>query len=339
MIPFLPRIHRPGPLKPKMLMAGLMAGAGFFGCASAPSSTNQTNALDSHKTLRTEEYLLQAKQEPAPMPGKADALILAHPFASNQPAGRMRTLAQIYFRIRSAGSDLPQGWESKPDGTPYASAELIFKVSPGFNLVRLYGVPAVDSGNGMYKVRWDTLGLGEWRVVIAELEGYLEPSGQKERLMGGTLRTKRFFDGGVFEALEGTGMEWHRAGSPAKLNPWTARNSLYVANAEALKEAGRLAEAGEPALALALVDLQLQSLQALKDLDPDGMALEEKRILESRGAVAAKVGRAQPAPASLPADGNKDALRIRTAAAEQSAANAPQGIWSTLAQLLAVRLD
>lgn len=316
-----------------LLAAGLLACGPLAGCASRPAPSGAPGPLDFHRSLQMDEYLQQSTQDSVRVPEKADALLLVHPFATNQPAGQARTLAQIFVRIRSAGPDLPPA----PDGTPYLSARMFIKVSPGFRMVRLYGVSAVDSVADGYQVAWDTLSLGEWRVVVAEVEGYLPPSASKERLIGATLRTTRLTDGGVFETIEGTGMEWHQAGSPAKLNPWTARNSLYLADGEALKEAGRLAEQGEAGRALALLDLQLLTIQALKDLDPQGIADEERRLSGVRAALAAKVQNPAAAPASAPADGSKEALKPRVAAAREQASQAPQGVWSTLAGLLEVR--
>lgn len=321
------------------LLAGLVVPAGTLsGCAgftpSAPSARADVSA--SGRGLLPEERLKHAAQDSARVPEKADALLLVHPFASNQLPGTARTLAQIFVRIRSTGPDLPPAAAGSPDGTPYLGAQMTIKVSPGFRLVRLYGVPAVDSAEGVYRVRWDSLALGEWKAVVAEVEGYLPPSAGKERLIGATLRTTRLADGGVFETIEGTGMEWHN-GSPARLNPWTARNSLYAANAEALREADRLAAARRPEQGLALLDLQLLSIQSLKDLDPQGIAREEQSLVDARSALAARVPGAPPAPASLSADASKEAQAARATAVREQSAKAPAGVWSTLAQLIAVR--
>lgn len=317
------------------LLAGLTSTAGLLsGCAGSPSGDAAVSA--DRRRLLPEERLRHAAQDSVRVPEKADALLLAHPFASNQLPGIQRTLAQIYVRVRSAGPDLSTELAGRPDGTPYLGAQLTIEVAPGFRLVRFYGVPAVDSAAGVYRVRWDTLALGEWKTVLVEVEGHLPPSAGKERLVGATLRTTRLADGGVFETIDGTGMEWQNA-SPAKLNAWTARNSLYAANAEALREADRLAAAGSPGRGLALLDLQLLAIQSLKDLDPQGIAREEESLLGARSLLAARVPGGPPAPQSLPADSSKQAQAIRAAAVGEQSAKVDSGIWTTLAQLFAVR--
>ncbi len=310
--------------------------AGYLsGCSNHPSPARDS-AGRPEQSLNFNDH--SAVQDSVRVPDKADALLLVHPLLTNQPVGFSRTLAQLYVRIRSAGIDLPSELAGKPEGTPFLSATLTFKAAPGFKLLKIYGVPLVDSSNGTYKVKWDTLGLGDWRVVVAELEGSLPPSAGKERLIGATLRTTRHSDGAIFESIEGIGMEWHRQDSPAKLNAWTARNSLTLTNREALIAAKQLASKGEASQALELLQLQSLTTNALMDLDPKGNALELQRLAQAQANLTSEPKKDEGISLMPTSDSiTEEMIRSRASEARKYAMKAPEGVWSTLAQSLVVR--
>lgn len=309
------------------------------GCAANPNKPEAGIDIPSdlafHRTLKLEEYMRPFAQEDFPVPAPAEAVMQLIPVASAQPMGENRSLILVTLRIRDARPDDAEeggkGGGKDGDAACIRDAVLTVKAAPPFRLTHLYGAENVDTANGELTVNLGEMKPGERRIFTAELEGSQEPG--KQRLIGSNFRCARASDGYLFETLEGLQQEWQSPGVAGSLNKWSARNSLIFADAAALIEVGRWVEKGgeeDLAQALRLVDLQLNSLDILQGLDPEGLERERERFLAVRARLMERI---PSAPTR-----NEAAASDRPGMGIALAAQTPVGPWATLAKLLVLPL-
>lgn len=320
---------------PAWAAPALAALAFTWGCAGNPQKAAAGNGIPAdmafHRTLKVDEYLRAYAQEEYPMPAPAEAVMQLIPVASAQPAGENRTLVLVTLRIRDARPGDARPGDAGGDPACIRDAVLTVKAAPPFTLLHLHGAEHGVTANGELNVNLGSMKPGDRRIFVAELEGSQEPG--KQRLIGTNFRCARASDGYLFETLEGLSQEWQSPGTVGKLNKWSARNALILADAAALMEVGRLAEQGGKenlTHALGLVDLQLNSLDILLGLDPEGLGRERDRFLAVRARLAERIASAPPR--------NEGAAAERPGLGIALAAQAPVGPWTTLARLLVLPL-
>ncbi|HKP94552.1 MAG TPA: hypothetical protein VJ385_02225 [Fibrobacteria bacterium] len=304
------------------------------GCAGGPGKPMPGHQIPAdmsfHRSLKIDEYLGSYPQEALPVPQGSEAVMQLIPFATSQPAGENRTLAMLEIRVRDSRPGDPQGGDS----ACIRDAMLTVKPAPGFSLLHLYGTGQPDTGAGTRLINLGDFRPGERMMLIAEL-GATQEAG-KQRLLGATLRCTRVSDGIPFETLEGLSLEWQN-NAPARMNTPAARNSLLLADAEALIEVGKLVEMGgthDLETALSLVDLQLNSIELLMPLDSKVLKQERKFFVQVRKrlveSLKAKNGSGGASKRHEVAMADKPDRGIALAS------QAPKGPWTTVARLLVI---
>ena len=272
---------------------------GFSQAALRPSpSGGAVPDFRGQPRIPPEEHLRHATQDSARVPEKADALLLVHPFATNQPPGHPAHPGPD-LRPHPLRRARPAAGAGRPDGTPYLGARMTHQGRAGVpHWCASTAIPAVDSADGVYQVRWDTLGprgmesRGRRGGRISAAQRRQGKARRRHPAHHAARRRRRVRD----HRRDRHGMaERH---PPAKLNAWTARNSLYARRRRGPREADRLAAAGSARPGPGPARSATAHHPVPEGPRPAGIAREERRLGEARAALAAHVPGPGPAPAS-----------------------------------------